>query len=130
MKQAKQVIVMRKKDLNLRYGKAVSQGCHASLGAILNIMKKDGNKRILTIEDGSVLDSWLNDKFTKICVGVDSEQELLDIYQKATEDTNLITCLITDAGLTEFHGVPTKTCCSILGFVKDVDKITSHLKLL
>jgi PTH2 family peptidyl-tRNA hydrolase len=73
---------------------------------------------------------WLADKFTKIVVRVESEQELFDIYNKA-QAAKLIVSLIQDAGLTEFGGVPTYTCIAI-GPAKDEElgPITGHLKLL
>jgi PTH2 family peptidyl-tRNA hydrolase len=73
---------------------------------------------------------WLRQKFTKVCVSVNSEQELLDVYQKA-KDEGLPAVLITDSGLTEFGGVPTNTCCGIGPWRRDeIDAITGHLSLL
>lgn len=131
MRTSKQVIVMRK-DLNMRKGKMVAQGAHASMAAILKIMKfipKD-NAMSLNLGNNTALEDWIQGRFTKICVSVDSEKELLEVFNKAQE-AKLTCALITDAGATEFNGVPTKTCCAI-GPVWDdeVDKITGHLKLL
>lgn len=39
----KQVIVIRK-DLNMRKGKIIAQGSHASMGCILNFGKIDNNR--------------------------------------------------------------------------------------
>lgn len=135
--EPKQVIVMRK-DLNMRKGKMVAQGAHASMGVLLYMMDKeestrfDGVTPITTYTlhaDGYVRD-WLRKKFTKVCVSVNSEQELLDVYQKA-KDEGLPAVLITDSGLTEFGGVPTHTCCGIGPWRRDeVDKITGNLSLL
>ena len=131
--KAKQVIVMRK-DLNMRKGKMVAQGSHASLGAFLKCFRKyktSDDTTIFTTEfdEDSVLEAWLNGVFTKICVSVDSEQELLDLYASIPEG---IPCaLIKDAGITEFNGVPTYTCIGIGPYVtEEIDKLTSHLKLL
>jgi PTH2 family peptidyl-tRNA hydrolase len=67
--------------------------------------------------------------FTKICVYVNTEQELDDVYNKA-KDSGLNCAMIEDNGVTEFHGVKTKTCCSI---GPDTDArlkpITGHLPL-
>jgi PTH2 family peptidyl-tRNA hydrolase len=73
---------------------------------------------------------WLNGLFTKVVVSCDSEQELLELYEQANSN-GLPSSLIVDAGLTEFNGVPTKTCIAI-GPAKSeyIDKITEHLKLL
>jgi PTH2 family peptidyl-tRNA hydrolase len=55
---------------------------------------------------------------------------LVELYTKAKQ-AGLICSLIVDAGLTEFGGVPTKTCCAIgPAWAEDVDKITGELKLL
>ena len=113
----KQVIVLRK-DLNMRKGKMVAQGCHASMKATLeNINHPD-------------VKEWLAGLFTKIAVSVNSEQELLEIYQKA-QQANLVCSLIQDSGLTEFDGIKTYTAVAV-GPAKNkrVDQITGHLKLL
>lgn len=128
-KVAKQVIVIRK-DLNMRKGKMVSQGAHASMKAILDWSTHEKNGLITELPEGSALESWINGLFTKICVSVDSEEELVDLYNKALE-SGLMVSMITDAGLTEFKGVPTKTCIAIGPDWSDqIDPITKHLKLL
>ena len=121
-KELKQVIVMRN-DLSMRRGKQISQACHASIGFLSDIVL---NGRLLTPEQKI----WLKEGMTKICVRVDSEEELLDINQKAIS-AGLLVHLITDAGLTEFHGIPTKTCLSIgPNLTSAIDCITGQLKLL
>jgi PTH2 family peptidyl-tRNA hydrolase len=73
---------------------------------------------------------WLNDIYTKVCVYVNSEQELLDIYNKAKE-ANIPCSLIQDCGLTEFGGVPTYTCVAVGPDWNDkINEITGHLPLL
>jgi PTH2 family peptidyl-tRNA hydrolase len=126
----KQVIVMRK-DLNMRKGKMVAQGSHASMAAILNEMSYGEDEYGMAKRDMTpALKQWLSGSFTKICLSVDSEQELLDIVQKA-ESARLYCALITDAGKTEFNGVPTITCCAIgPAYEDEIDVITGHLKLL
>jgi len=111
----KQVIVLRK-DLNMRKGKCVAQGSHACLYAYLQASQE-------------VRDAWIG-RQTKICVGVNSEAELVEIYNQA-KTAGLPCVLIKDAGLTEFHGVETLTAVGI-GPAEDeeVDKITGELKLL
>lgn len=112
----KQVIVLRK-DLNMRKGKMIVQGAHAALGAYLV-----NPKHPYCVE-------WLKGPFTKICVSVDSEKELFEIYKLAKE-TNLPHILIKDAGKTEFKE-PTYTAIAIgPGPEKEIDKITGKLKLL
>ena len=76
------------------------------------------------------MDQWINGLFTKVCVGVDSEEELLAIYEKAKEE-DIPCALIQDAGLTEFDGVPTYTAVAVgPDDVTEVDLVTGHLKLL
>lgn len=123
----KQVIVLRK-DLNMRKGKMVAQGAHASMGAILSLAKRDGNT--LTLEMDERVHAWLTGPFKKICVGVSSEQELLELYERAKAD-GLVCSLIRDSGLTEFGGVPTYTAVGIgPDFDEVIDKYTGHLPLL
>ena len=61
---------------------------------------------------------------------MDSEEELLKIYEKAKK-AKLPCSLITDSGKTEFNGVPTNTVV-VIGPDKStkIDKITKKLKLL
>jgi peptidyl-tRNA hydrolase, PTH2 family len=115
--ELKQVIVMRN-DLNMRKGKMIAQGAHASVSAIMHHMK---DPRVQT---------WLYAGMTKICVRVDSEEELLAVYEKACK-AQLLRDIITDSGRTEFNGVSTRTCCAIgPAYNEDIDPITGHLKLL
>jgi PTH2 family peptidyl-tRNA hydrolase len=144
---SKQVIVMRKsfivdgKKVTPRKGKYIAQGSHSSLGAILNQMSslpdykyasstgRAGKiTKTLEINAGSALHDWIEGSFTKVTLCVETEEELLAVYNKAKE-AGLITCLITDSGRTEFGGVPTITCCSILGWSDEIDPITGHLEL-
>lgn len=121
-----------RKDLNMRKGKMVAQGAHASLKAVLDNMAwyPRDNVMSLDLSKNKAMDDWISGAFTKVCVSVDSEKELLEIFNRAKE-AGLICGLITDAGLTEFNGVPTKTCCAIgPAWASDIDKITGHLKLL
>lgn len=102
----------------MRKGKMVAQGAHAALNAVLP-----------HLTDWRVKE-WLSGVFTKICVSVDSEEELLQIYAKA-QLANQICAIIEDSGLTEFNNVPTLTCCAIGPATKEeLQNITGHLKLL
>ncbi|ACH62044.1 putative peptidyl tRNA hydrolase [Mycobacterium phage Myrna] len=113
----KQVIVMRT-DLGMRKGKMIAQGAHASLAAVL------------PYRDDFRVQAWLKNSFTKICLRVDSEEELMSIFAKAVHK-GLICELITDSGKTEFHGVPTKTCLAIGPDLEPIiDEITGELHLL
>ena len=147
----KQVIVFRKDLLKgpnaIRKGKFGAQVAHASLGALLTCFSVHKEELIkfgtidvepgqiqyeynLTFDKDSVLDDWLNGKFTKIVVSVDSDEELIAL-NKALDETYIPHALITDSGLTEFHGVPTNTCLGIGPYIsKEIDKFTGNLPLL
>lgn len=117
MKDLKMMIVMRK-DLNMRKGKMIAQGAHAAVTAAI------------FFQGESDFETWFDNGQKKIAVSVDSEEELIQVYQAAV-NKKLNAKLITDAGHTEFKGVPTKTCCAI-GPATDADlqSITGELKLL
>ena len=116
----KQVIIMRT-DLQMRKGKMVAQGAHASLAVLTNLRGEPYP---------AVLKEWLANSFTKICVGVNNEAELIKLYDKAITN-GILASFIVDNGATEFHGIPTATCAAIgPGYSEDIDKITGGLKLL
>lgn len=132
----KQVIILRK-DLKMRKGKMVAQGAHASMKVFFDKFQKGADHLPGIIEDGDmyslVLDeieqAWVDGLFTKICVGIEGEQELLDLY-KAAKDLGLNASLIKDAGLTEFNE-PTYTAVAIgPNKAEDIDPLTGNLKLL
>jgi PTH2 family peptidyl-tRNA hydrolase len=145
--EAKQVIVMRK-DLKMRKGKMVAQGAHASMAALLKEMVVDDRinhdpSKMWVLHASTIRDPlyfWLEGKFTKVTVGVMSEDELFDIYKKAlmvegsfsnTIRMKMPCAIIQDSGKTEFHGVPTYTCAAIgPWWVDEVDEITGDLPLL
>lgn len=117
----KQVIVIRK-DLGMRKGKMIAQGAHASIGALQAAWAHG--------EYADAADVWFQTGTTKVCVSVDSEQELMAVYGRA-QQANLPVHLVTDSGKTEFHGVPTRTCLAIgPAPVDEIDPITRDLKLL
>jgi len=135
----KQVLVIRK-DLNMRKGKIAAQAAHASMKVffdriikpIENHLTIDGVKKYC-VEIGMVDEdekAWIEGIFTKVCVSVDSEQELLSVYEQA-KASGLPCSLIQDAGLTEFGGVPTHTAVAVgPATAEKIDKITGSLKLL
>ena len=127
MKTAKQVIVMRK-DLNMRKGKMIAQGAHASLKVLLDRGAPSAGGYEFAVTDAMA--EWLGGRFAKICVSVDSEAALDDIVARA-HAAGLPCALVVDAGMTEFHGVPTKTCCAVgPAWTDEVDAITGQLPLL
>jgi len=126
----KQVLVVRK-DLNMRKGKIGAQCAHAALKVFFDRGSLEGKKRntILKIRMWKDAIEWYQSAFTKICVYVESEAELIEIYQKACK-ADIPSSIITDSGRTEFRGVPTKTVVAVGPFDSGaIDKVTGHLKL-
>lgn len=122
MYTAKQMIVMRR-DLKMRKGKIAAQSGHACLTAALMALEREGRLGdIMTQGDwitlrptdkpATPLSDWFTNGTAKVCVYVDSEEELLTLDRKAKE-LGFISALIQDAGYTEFHGVPTYTCLAL-----------------
>lgn len=137
--RSKQMIVMRR-DLHMRKGKIAAQAGHACVEAVLMALaEEDRLKDVRRTDNGVVVDTqegdisplaeWFQYGVAKICVYVDSEAELLEIDRKARE-MGVISALIMDAGLTEFHGIPTYTCLALEPVDTPLaDAITGHLKL-
>lgn len=128
----KQVIVMRK-DLKMRRGKEIAQGSHASISFLSEALERhsfsNGSDNMFEICLSDEEIEWMRGNFTKICLQVNSEQELADIVLAATA-AGLNVDAIIDSGKTEFNGIPTKTCCAIgPDDVDKIDKVTGHLKL-
>lgn len=139
MYKSKMMIVMRR-DLKMRKGKIAAQAGHACVEAVLMALKKenqlndiekssDGVELTLDKKTNTPLSEWFHYGCAKVCVYVDSEAELLDIARKATE-RGILSAMITDAGMTEFHGIPTKTCLALEPLPCDIaDELTGHLNL-
>ena len=158
MYKAKQMIVMRR-DLKMRKGKIAAQAGHACVEAVLMALVRDGRLDDLTVagndwitlapratamedavfdaasgevlpaEPPSPLEAWFAAGVAKICVYVDSEEELLDLDARARE-AGFISALVRDAGYTEFHGEPTFTCLALEPlYPEQVDPLTGDLPL-
>jgi PTH2 family peptidyl-tRNA hydrolase len=141
--ETKQVIVIRK-DLNMRRGKEIAQGSHASMAFLTKVLSQrieNFRKHQLNHPNVSVSDlsmgvnlteaqaEWIENSFRKITCSVDSLDELLELDRLAKE-AGVESNVITDSGLTEFNGVPTITCLAIgPDYDSKIDPITSKLKL-
>ena len=136
MERIKQVILIRK-DLKMRRGKEIAQGSHASMHfitqqiitqpAVQNLQRLDDQNIDVALKLSLQEANWLTHGMAKVCLRVDSEQELLSYHEKAL-DTGLTSCLITDSGRTEFKGKPTITACAIgPDLVLRIDAITGDL---
>ena len=126
----KQVIVIRR-DLRMRRGKEIAQGAHAAeawlTGRVLQNIHPNGAVDHLVLSPAER--AWLESSFRKVTVKVNSEEELLAVYAKAL-GARLVVNLITDRGLTEFGGVPTRTCLAVGPDYDDlVDPVTGDLEL-
>lgn len=133
------MIVMRR-DLKMRKGKIAAQAGHACVDAILAALKReerfndlemsrDGMTLCNTDKVPTPLSDWFVSGCTKVCVYVDSEEELLSISAEA-EKRGIIAAVITDWGLTEFHGEHTKTCIALEPLPAEVaDELTGKLPL-
>ena len=139
MYKSKMMIVMRR-DLKMRKGKIAAQAGHACIDAILMALNKEGRINDFKISDEGLvlknadksstpLSDWFAYGCAKVCVYVDSEESLLEISEKAKEK-GVICSVITDAGMTEFHGVPTKTCLALEPLPAEIaDELTGYLPL-
>lgn len=132
MRDVKQVIVMRT-DLNMRKGKMIAQGAHAACSWLLTPVRDEDEANSNTFAHDkfcAIIDDWRASGTPKICVRVDSEAELDQVVTRARE-LGLLTRVVTDAGRTEFKGVPTVTCAAIGPGPSDViDRVTRQLRLL
>jgi PTH2 family peptidyl-tRNA hydrolase len=139
--KAKQMIVMRR-DLKMRKGKIAAQAGHACVEATLMALAREGRLDQVRVTpdgswvyldhdqaDSSALCDWFDAGVAKVCVYVDSEEELLEVARQGRQRGFLV-ALIRDAGFTEFHGEPTYTCLAFEPLpAEDIDPITGELPL-
>lgn len=121
----KQVLLYRR-DLKMRKGKIAAQCAHASLSALLRpaVRATTPGTNPLPVPMSHEADQWLRFGQAKIVLSVDDEEALMTAHAAALE-ADLPCSLITDAGHTEFKGVPTRTALAIgPAAVADVDRIT------
>lgn len=125
--KVKQVILIRS-DLDASTGKIAAQVAHASLAAFLNREKQDPVGEGLVIPLSESDKQWLTNRFTKVCLGVKDEKELLYYYEEAKK-RGLKCALIKDAGFTEFSE-PTYTTVGIgPDFNEVINELTGKLRL-
>jgi len=154
--KTKQVIVVRKLypdgsggHRKIRAGKIASQAAHASmiwlsrriceaasppLEHLVGKLSAYPGVRYTTNFDSLGFTTeerdWLTGKFTKIVLGIDTEEELIALHQKAL-DAGLTSHIVTDSGLTEFDGEPTNTAIAIGPHSgHKIDELTKGLSLL
>ena len=128
---------MVRKDLNMGRGKTASQVAHASMKVFFDRMiyshpgsEDTQNDQMYSCNFTPEMRYWVDNSFTKICVGVDSEEKIIHLHAQAEMD-GIPCALITDKGVTQFRGVPTVTCLAIGPADSDkIDSITGDLHLL
>lgn len=118
-----------RKDLSMSKGKMVAQGSHGSLGIFFNrITKIDKEAGEMVIKFDPTEYEWITGPFTKICLGVKSEEELLVTYEKL-RTLDIPTVLITDKKLSERDEKPVHTCIAVGPCEEEkVAPILGHLK--
>lgn len=140
--KSKQMIVMRR-DLKMRKGKIAAQAGHACVEAVLMALAREGRLDEVRVtpdeswvylddsdQEPTALSNWFDAGVAKVCVYVDSEEELLDLAVRGRE-LGFIVALIRDAGFTEFHGEPTYTCLAFEPLSADqIDPLTGDLPLM
>lgn len=127
----KQVIILRT-DLNMRKGKMVAQGAHASMKIFFDMMSTEKSelpvfqldekqknssgyvmkpviKKTILLWENDIVQQWMEGSYAKIVVGCNSEKELLDLKKRA-DNAGIINALILDEGRTEF-----KQDCHVCG---------------
>lgn len=107
----KQVILIRK-DLKMRRGKEIAQGSHASMAFLVNQLRDQPVVETMQVTLDVATRQWLTVGVAKVCLRVNSEQELIDCHDRARA-LGLKAHLVRDSGRTEFAGVPTLTACAI-----------------
>lgn len=127
----KQVIVVRKDLKSAGWGKLMAQVAHASnAAAFTNYIVDTGDLILWGYAPPIEVKHWNRNSFTKVCVWVKDEEELLEVYDKA-RNANLPCSLIQDNGKTVFKGIPTYTTVAVgPEETSKIDEITGHLRLI
>ncbi|KAG7384988.1 Peptidyl-tRNA hydrolase protein 2, mitochondrial [Phytophthora boehmeriae] len=106
-------------DLKMGKGKIAAQCCHATLGAYKRALKRTPD----------AVRAWEMLGQAKVCLKVDSEEEMLALAEKAAAH-GLVNYVVTDAGRTQI-APDSKTVLSIgPAPLAALDGITGHLKLM
>lgn len=129
MSKIKQIILIRR-DLKMRRGKEIAQGSHASMAFLIHRMRAvaDVPGEVAVALNPQEM-QWITEGMAKVCLKVNSEEELFACHAKARE-LGIESHLIRDSGRTEFNGVPTPTACAIgPDDPERIDAITGELIL-
>jgi PTH2 family peptidyl-tRNA hydrolase len=127
MKDTKLVIVVRR-DLQMNKGKIGAQCGHAAEYFMFDKMAWKGHTA--SIEFSAAEAEWIRSSHAKVVLGAKDEAEFTAVVE-AARSSGISVHVVTDAGRTKFHGVPTVTCASFgPDYVERLDPITGHLPLL
>jgi peptidyl-tRNA hydrolase, PTH2 family len=130
----KQVIVIRR-DLNMRRGKEIAQGSHASSAWMADLMtslitaepREDARLIYEAIDEAARV--WLTSSFRKVTLQVRGEEEITALHEAAVA-LGLRSHLIRDSGKTEFAGIATVTALAIgPNLAAEIDRVTGHLTI-
>lgn len=108
MNEVKQVILIRK-DLKMGKGKIASQASHACMSVFFRCIRKTETQPEEEAVDVSLMkyasywsmpnlpyfEEYITGSFTKVVVGVDSEEELLKYYNIALDEQNFTAFQLT-----------------------------------
>ncbi|KAI9102507.1 peptidyl-tRNA hydrolase 2 [Phlyctochytrium arcticum] len=117
-KEHKMILVVRN-DLGMGKGKIAAQCCHAAVAAVQTASRTQPN----------ILSKWERYGAAKVAVKINSEKELMDLYDLAGK-SGLIAEYIEDAGRTQIPEGSRTVLAIGPGPIPAIDKITRHLKLL
>ena len=114
----------------MQRGKEIAQGSHAAMEFVASQIRRRLNQQPnISINLNTDETAWLSKGMAKVCLQVNSEQDLLDHHENALRH-GLKSFLITDSGRTEFAGTPTLTACAIgPAGVSRIDAVTGDLTL-
>ena len=113
-----------RKDLNLSKGRLVTQGAHASIAFLTNLVRAYPDDIIPFYK---CEEQWINGTFYKVCLAAKDEKELLDIGYQAV----ILGLSVKYIEETTGFDKPTFTCLAIgPDYSSQIDPVTKHLKLL
>jgi PTH2 family peptidyl-tRNA hydrolase len=113
----KQVIVFRS-DLKIGKGKMAAHAAHAGITGYERVMSKKP----------AIVKEWLSEGQKKIVLKVNSEQEMIELYERIKR--SVPSELIRDAGHTQVE--PGTLICLVIGpwEDEDIDRFIEGMKLL
>lgn len=120
IENCKMVIIVRT-DIVMGKGKIAAQCAHAALECY--------RKATANPKKHYMFKDWLYNGQPKIVLKVSSEVELLDLVNKA-QKVGITTAIIRDAGRTQLQSGTISVIGIGPGLNTEINKITSHLKLL